>query len=84
MLFVDWETLAQAPRERDLRPLVDSGYGALVDADLSMIEMFDLEWRLDEISQYADWFQAPHVGTDSDRVALDGLVRELTRPTADW
>ncbi len=42
--------------------------------------MFDLEWRLDEVTQYADWFEAPHGGTESDRVALGGLVGELTRP----
>ncbi len=41
--------------------------------------MFDLEWRLDEVSQYADWFEAPHAGTESDRVALAGLLHELDR-----
>ena len=41
--------------------------------------MFDLEWRLDEISQYADWFAAPHTGTSSDEVAYGGLLGELER-----
>ena len=40
-----------------------------------MVEMFDLEWRLDEISQYAAWFAAPHTGTASDEVAFGGLMR---------
>ena len=53
VVFVDWESLARAPRERDLRPLVDSGHADLVSPDWTMIEMFDLEWRLDEVAQYA-------------------------------
>lgn len=44
--------------------------------------MFDLEWRLDEIAAYARWFAEPHTGTDSDRVALGGLLEELER--AGW
>jgi spectinomycin phosphotransferase len=79
-LFVDWETLAMAPRERDLRPLVDAGYADLVDPDRSMIQMFDLEWRLHEISQYATWFAHPHPGGEDDRVAFAGLLAELDRP----
>ena len=47
-----------------------------------MIEMFDLEWRLDEINQYADWFESPHSGNASDRVAFGGLLEELER--AEW
>ena len=47
------------------------------DPDPALLEMFDLEWRLDEISQYADWFEAPHAGTESDEVALGGLLHEL-------
>jgi spectinomycin phosphotransferase len=47
-----------------------------------MVEMFDLEWRLDEIAQYAAWFAAPHAGTADDRIALGGLLGELDRP--DW
>jgi spectinomycin phosphotransferase len=82
VLLVDWESLALAPRERDLRPLVGSGYADLVDPDLAMLEMFDLEWRLDEIAQYADWFSSAHDGTASDAVAFGGLVAELDRP--DW
>ena len=82
VLLVDWESLALAPRERDLRPLAGSGYADLVDPDPALLEMFDLEWRLDEIAQYADWFSSAHDGTASDAVAFGGLVAELDRP--DW
>ena len=78
-VFVDWETLAIAPRERDLRPLVDSGHADLVAPDWTMIEMFDLEWRLDEVAQYAAWFAAPHTGSEDDRIAFGGLLGELDR-----
>jgi spectinomycin phosphotransferase len=38
--------------------------------------------RLDDISQSAAWFSAPHTGTASDRVAIGGLLHELTRSPA--
>jgi spectinomycin phosphotransferase len=82
VLLVDWESLALAPRERDQRPLVGSGHADLVRPDIAMLELFDLEWRLDEIAQYADWFAAPHAGSAGDRVAWGGLRFELDRP--DW
>ena len=44
-----------------------------------MLELFDLEWRLDEISQYAAWFAAPHTGGADDEIAFGGLVEELER-----
>jgi len=81
IVFVDWESLALAPRERDLGPLVDAGHADLVHPDRAMIELFDLEWRLAEVDQYATWLSAPHTGNASDREALDGLLEELDRPT---
>ncbi len=80
VVLVDWESLAVAPRERDLRPLVEAGHAADLRPDWPMMELFDLEWRLDEIAQYATWFAAPHTGTESDHVAVDGLLEELDRP----
>jgi spectinomycin phosphotransferase len=80
-LLVDWESLKLAPAELDLRTLVDAGAApTAVGADPQMLQLFDLEWRLDEVSQYADWFAAPHAGTEDDRIAFDGLLEELTRP----
>lgn len=72
-LLVDWESLKLAPAERDLRALGAGG---------PMAEMFDLEWRLDEVQQYAVWFQQPHPGGADDLEAVEGLVAELERP--DW
>lgn len=77
--FVDWESLKLAPRERDLSTLVQAGYGRRVEADTEMVELFDLEWRLSEIDEYAHWFAAPHAGTTDDRIAYEGLLDELQR-----
>lgn len=73
--LLDWESARLAPAERDLRWLAPGDPGG----DPELLRMFDLEWRLDEVSQYADWFERPHTGTESDRVALGGLRAELTR-----
>jgi spectinomycin phosphotransferase len=85
--LVDWESLKLAPLERDLRCLVDSGIGwarsyGLTEPDWRMVEMFDLEWRLSEIVEYAAWFSHPHAGTASDTIAFEGLREELDRD--DW
>ena len=74
-LLVDWESVRLAPAERDLRWLPSD----LVDADPAMLELFDLEWWLDEVSQYADRFAAPHAGGEDDETALAGLLDELSR-----
>jgi spectinomycin phosphotransferase len=78
VLLIDWESLKLAPRERDLRSLEVAGYPQ-PDGDDPMLELFDLEWRLDEIAQYASWFEAWHTGTESDAIAFGGLVAELGR-----
>lgn len=64
IVLVDWESLKLAPPDRDIR-----APGGL----------FDLEWRLDEIDQYATWFAGPHGDTEDDREAIAGLEAELTR-----
>ncbi|HET8559304.1 MAG TPA: hypothetical protein VFL69_02175 [Marmoricola sp.] len=78
--LVDWESLKLAPRERDLWALGqgwESSYSSPTDPGL--LELFDLEWRLDEIGCYATWFASPHSGSESDEVALQGLLDELER-----
>ena len=83
--LVDWDTLRLAPAEVDLRVLVEAGARPEdVGADRDMLELFDLEWRLDEIDQYADWFAAPHTGTRDDEIAFGGLSHELERTEPRW
>ena len=76
LLLVDWETLAAAPRERDLVALPEPVPRAL-GADAEMLELFAHEWTLSEVEEYMRWFRAPHTGTDDDRIALEGLREEL-------
>ena len=76
-ILVDWESAKLAPAERDLRTLVEDGVET--GADPAMLELFDLEWRLDEVSQFAAWFAAPHTGTADDEIAFAGLIEELER-----
>jgi spectinomycin phosphotransferase len=83
--LVDWDTLRLAPAEVDLRVLVEEGGRPHeAGADPEMLELFDLEWRLDEISQYAAWFAAPHAGTRDDAIAFGGMRHELVRPEPRW
>ncbi|MEV6135866.1 phosphotransferase [Nocardia sp. NPDC051990] len=76
LMLVDWESLALAPPERDYADLLAAGTG-LLRPDLAMVELFALDWRLSEIAEYARWFAAPHIGTEDDHTALEGLYEEL-------
>ncbi|GAA1626691.1 hypothetical protein GCM10009733_024280 [Nonomuraea maheshkhaliensis] len=78
LVLVDWESFALAPHERDLLDLPEHDQRAL-GGEPEMIELFELEWRLTEIREYARWFQAPHTGSEDDRTALADLRNELTR-----
>ncbi len=74
--LVDWESLALAPPERDYADLLATANGLLLP-DPAMVELFALDWRLSEIAEYARWFTTPHLGTEDDHTALEGLYEEL-------
>ncbi|MEU5837359.1 phosphotransferase [Streptomyces diacarni] len=78
--LVDWESLALAPPERDFADLLAAGAGDRVRARPAMVDLFALDWCLSEIAEYADWFAAPHTGTEDDLMALEGLREELAGP----
>lgn len=73
-LLVDWESVRLAPPERDLRWLPDP---AAAGAEPTALRLLDLEWRLDEVAQYADRFARPHPGGPDDEIALAGLREAL-------
>ena len=65
---------AGAPRARPAHPRRRRPPAARTPTT-AMLDLFDLEWRLDEIAQYAAWFEAWHTGTESDAIAFGGLHR---------
>ncbi|MDH6195820.1 hypothetical protein M2272_002460 [Mycobacterium frederiksbergense] len=78
--LVDWETIRLAPRERDYSDLIAAGCADRLDADPLMVELFALDWRISEISEYVDWFTRPHVGSEDDVEAVQALHEELDAP----
>lgn len=83
-LLIDWDTLAVAPRERDLWQLVDGAAGPVWDAYRTAsgyphgprpayLELFPLWWRLAEIGSYIRRFRGRHVGDADDDAAWRNL-----------
>lgn len=93
LLLVDWDTVALAPRERDLwqllggdaDPTLDlhaywSVYGEEADRTVSeaALALFRLAWDLNEVAVYVGWYTRPHVDSDDMRAGWDGLVESVT------
>jgi spectinomycin phosphotransferase len=87
-VLVDWESLRVAPRERDLRTVLRGADGAeplsayvarggTADLDEDMVELFDLEWWLWEVADYAVRFHAPHEGDEDDARFHQAFLEEV-------
>lgn len=88
-MLVNWESVAVAPRERDLRHVLEAGRGAeAMQAYVSAggragalspdtLELFELEWRLSDVAEHALRFSGPHQGTDDDLRFLNDLDAQL-------
>ena len=88
--------MALAPRERDLREVLGAAEGeepwyAYVEAggrpeplSADTIELFDLQWHLSEIAEYAVRFSRPHEDTADDRRCFGDLESELTALVEGW
>ena len=88
-LLVDWESVALAPRERDLRTVLAGADGTgpasayvaaggctqLLDADT--VELFERVWQLEEIGEYVGCFRRPHTGSSDDNRRWRDLMDEL-------
>lgn len=87
-VLVDWESLRLAPRERDLRTVLRGAAGAeplsayvahggsgVLDDD--MVELFDLEWWLWDVADFAVRFSRPHTGDADDARFHAALLAEL-------
>lgn len=83
LLLIDWDTVAFAPRERDLEAVIRDeddpawhAYQAVAGArELrgDRITLFRLLWDLTDIALYVRDLRTPHTGTADDRRAFDVL-----------
>jgi spectinomycin phosphotransferase len=84
LALIDWDTVALAPRERDLR-MIEPGdgedwaaYGAATRADPTAMELYRLSWDPSEICGYTVEFYRPHVQDENTRVFWRSLRGYLT------
>jgi spectinomycin phosphotransferase len=88
LVMVDWDTVALAPRERDMWNLVDerapdwSPYAGVTGVtSLSTIAMdaYRNHWDLSEIAIYVEWCHSPHERTAEMEIAWEELQAYLAR-----
>ena len=89
-VLVDWDTVALAPRERDLWWLSDEADGLAAYAsaagheiDPEAVDYFRLTWDLDDVAVNLDVLRSPHVENEDTLDALDGVTRCMPRRD-DW
>jgi aminoglycoside phosphotransferase (APT) family kinase protein len=86
--LIDWDTVALAPRERDLWMMDDGAadpfdaYMAAtgVEVDPAAIELYRLEWTLGDLASFAARLRSDHDDNADTRRALDGFATYLTQP----
>jgi spectinomycin phosphotransferase len=87
LLLLDWDTLAVAPRERDLwmvfRPELAQDQSAYASAasetpiNGDAMRLYKLWWELAEIAEYVGRFRQPHGDSPADRSAWEELGHYL-------
>jgi spectinomycin phosphotransferase len=84
LALIDWDTVALAPRERDLWRIEPRGeqdwaaYGVAIGAEPAAMELYRLAWELSEICGYTAEFHAPHMDNENTRVSWRSLQGYLT------
>jgi spectinomycin phosphotransferase len=81
-VLVDWDTVALAPRERDLWMLAEET-GAYTDAtghepDEVGVNFFRLTWDLEDIAAFTGELRSPHEHDDDTEKAYEALTYYLT------
>lgn len=82
-VLVDWDTVALAPRERDLWMLVEDGTDDLAgyadatghELDEAAVDFFRLSWDLEDLAGYLDILRSPHVESEDTLWAYERLTR---------
>jgi spectinomycin phosphotransferase len=94
--LVDWDTVALAPRERDLREVLAEADGedpwyAYLGAggrpeplSPDTLELFDLQWHLGEIAELAVRLSLPHTDTADTARDFGDLEDELSSLLDGW
>jgi Phosphotransferase enzyme family len=90
-VFVDWESVLQAPPERDLWGLAEADASILADysamtgtvIDQDSLRLYRLGWDLAEISGYITWFSGGH-GDTADTAEAWRNVQDVLRPAERW
>ncbi len=86
LVLIDWDTVALAPRERDLWMLDDRAPAALdvyrdvagAEIDRTAIDLYRLAWTLTDLAAFVSVLRAPH-GADADsEEALAAFCSYLT------
>jgi spectinomycin phosphotransferase len=87
---VDWDTTLIAPRERDLRMVLDrelTGWdeyvavAGAVSLNQEAIQLYDRWWDLTDIAIFIALFRRPHTRTDDTIASWENLVACLTSKT---
>jgi spectinomycin phosphotransferase len=85
-VLVDWDTVALAPRERDLWMLAGepgdlAAYTDLTgeEIDRDALDFFRLTWDLKDIAEYLNVLRSPHDENEDSRTALEGITRSMSR-----
>lgn len=85
-VLVDWDTVALAPRERDLWMLAEdgtedlAGYTAATGhpIDPDAVNFFRLTWDLKDLAEYLNVLRSPHTETEDTIAAYTGLTSCVT------
>jgi spectinomycin phosphotransferase len=81
-VLVDWDTVALAPRERDLWMLVEKGTEDLAiytnatghHVDHDAVDFFRLTWDLNDLAAYLNILRSPHRESEDTLAAYEGLT----------
>jgi spectinomycin phosphotransferase len=86
VFLVDWDTTLVAPRERDLRMVLDQdltgwdeyvGAAGLVSLNPRAMQLYDLWWDLANIGMFVERFRRPHERTEDELAVWDALTGHL-------